>query len=195
MPKQQAVVAVGFQGPSIYAPERPAVDVAATVLGSPFNGWIFSRVREVFGRAYTLGGSYVPGRDMGFAGFYVLTSAKDVDRVETMLKDLIKKLQRTTLSDEEIQKYKNYLKGTHEMGLQTLDAQSFTAALEELYGLGYDHFLRYPSEIDAVTPEQVREAAQRYFDLDHAVWVKILPESPADETMMQQSPPSDIHTP
>jgi predicted Zn-dependent peptidase len=45
---------------------------------------------------------------------------------------------------------------------ETPDQQAETAALDELYGLGYDAHAKFAKQIDAVTLDQVRDLARRY---------------------------------
>ena len=39
-------------------------------------------------------------------------------------------------------------------------------AFNEIYGLGYDDFKRYPQRISEVTAEDVLQAARKYIDLN-----------------------------
>jgi predicted Zn-dependent peptidase len=39
-------------------------------------------------------------------------------------------------------------------------------ANNELFGLGYDHFKRYPAKIEAVTVDDVLRVARKYITLD-----------------------------
>jgi predicted Zn-dependent peptidase len=38
--------------------------------------------------------------------------------------------------------------------------------LDELYGLGFDHYQKYPLEIQKVSKDDVNRVAQEYFNLD-----------------------------
>ena len=37
------------------------------------------------------------------------------------------------------------------------------SALDELYGLGFDHYQKLESEIEKITPEEIRRVAAKYF--------------------------------
>ncbi len=50
--------------------------------------------------------------------------------------------------------------------LQTNEAQVNQVSLDELYGLGFDHYQKYPREIEQVTKEDVDRVARKYFDLE-----------------------------
>jgi len=39
-------------------------------------------------------------------------------------------------------------------------------ANNELFGLGFDEYRRYPGKIEAITSDDILKTAQRYIDLD-----------------------------
>ena len=48
-------------------------------------------------------------------------------------------------------------------------------ALQELYGLGYDHHLKYASFIEKITPDDLIDVARRYLDLERFVVTAVKP--------------------
>jgi predicted Zn-dependent peptidase len=44
--------------------------------------------------------------------------------------------------------------------------QANQMSLDELYGLGFDHYQKYPQEIQKVTQEDVNRVAKKYFNLE-----------------------------
>ena len=151
--------------------DRFGVDVLTSILGSSFNGRLFVKVRENEGRAYTLGGDYIPGVDIGTIYFYVLTTHENIDFVKQMVKDEIVKLQTTPMSDQELQDMKNYMKGIYKAGLETNSSFGFVSSLDELYGFGYDFFKEYDKNIDQVDKDTVTRLAQKYLNFDQSVIV------------------------
>ena len=69
---------------------------------------------------------------------------------------------------------------------QTAAAQASAACLGELYGLGYDSYLNYEKEIEAVTAEDVMRVARKY--LTTYVKVTSVPEQ-KQETADESSSP------
>jgi zinc protease len=61
---------------------------------------------------------------------------------------------------------KKYLVGNFEIGLQTDGAQADQMSLNELYGQGFDHYQKYPQEIQKVTRDDVNRGAEKYFNLE-----------------------------
>ena len=79
------------------------------------------------------------------------------------------------LTEEEVARAKRYLIGNFEIGLQTNGAQANQMSLDELYGLGFDHYQRFPQEIEKVTKEDVDRVAKRYLDLESYVLTIVRP--------------------
>ncbi len=169
--KEQAVVMVGFQAAAMSHPDRSGLEILSSVLGSPLNGRLFTKIRDELGHAYTLGGSYTPGIDTGLIQFYASTTQEDATKVKEILISEIEKLRTDFVSEKELLDTKVYLKGIQKMSLETNDSQSATAAFDELYGLGFDQYRRYAENIDKVTKEDIRRLAQTYLDSRKSVVV------------------------
>jgi zinc protease len=179
LPKQQAMLMIGFHGPDMFAGDRYAVELAASVLGSSFSGRLFNTVREEFGEAYSVGGAFIPGLDTGMVYFYVLTVPESIPKVEELARAEIKRLSAEPVSEKELRDMKNYLAGTFQGSLQTNAALALTTALDEAYGLGHDNYRSYREGLEAVTPGDVSRAARTYLDLDKAVTAVTLPDTAA----------------
>jgi len=174
--KEQALVMMGFQGPILSDQDRFGMEVIASLLGAPLNGRLFLKIREALGKSYTLGGGYLPGPDMGFVYFYAALSEEDVPRVKELLIDEIKALKINDLSDAELAATKAYLKGEFLRSHQTNADLSFTSSLDELYGLGYNDYKRYPLSIERVSKADVKRLAIEYLDPRKSAVVITLPE-------------------
>jgi len=173
--KTQALVLFGFQGPPVFSPDQYGLEVLTSILGSSFSGRLFSSVRDVLGKAYSVGGQFSTGMETGQILFYVLTTQEDVSVVREVLTQEILKVQEETVSEKELADAKNYLKGSRKSGQQTNGAMGFQTTLDELYGLGYDRYQSYDELIDSVTFEDIQRLAKQYLDLDRRAVVTTLP--------------------
>lgn len=165
MDKEQALVMFGFQGAAMFEPQRYHIEVLTSILGSALSGRMFTKIRDELGQAYTLGAGYTPGMETGFIYFYVNTTEANVEKVKSILFEQIKDIQNTLVPEVELAQTKTYLKGTFKMSLDTPTALNFASALDELYGQGFNHYQTYDAKIDAVTPEDVKAAAEHYLNL------------------------------
>jgi zinc protease len=173
--KAQAIIMVGYLGADIFSPDRYALDLideASSDLGSRF----FVRIREKMGLAYFVGSTQVPGLVAGPFVFYLGTSPEKADAVKTEFLDEISKLSHEGLTAVELARAKEKLLGQLEIRNQSNDAFAATTALDELYGLGFDHYKSVRKEIEAITLDQVKQVAQKYFENKPGVFAIVRPQ-------------------
>ena len=160
--KAQGVIMVGFRGASLSSPDRYAlelIDEASSDLGSRF----FIRIREQMGLAYYVGASQMQGLVPGLFAFYLGTDPQKIEPVKTALLDEIHKLANDGLSPEELARAKKKLIGQQEIANQSNDAFGYHCALDELYGLGFDYYKRLEHDVNAVTLDDIKQVAAKYF--------------------------------
>lgn len=161
-PKTQAVMMIGFPGADMFSPDRTAlelIDEACSDLGSR----LFNRIREEMGLAYFVGSGNTPGLVRGAFTFYLGTDPAKVDEVRAALTEEIGKLADGGLADDELARAKEKLLGAQDIRNQSNDALAFGCALDELYGLGFNHHIALRERIEAVTPDEIRRVAAKYF--------------------------------
>ena len=160
--KAQGVIMVGFRGASLSSPDRYAlelIDEASSDLGSRF----FIRIRQQMGLAYYVGASQMQGLVPGLFAFYLGTDPQKLERVRTELLDEIHNLANDGLTPEELQRAKKKLIGQQEIANQSNDAFGYHCALDELYGLGFNYYKQLEYHVNAVTLDDVKKVAAKYF--------------------------------
>ena len=161
-PKQQAVLMAGFRGADALSPDRAAlelIDTASSDMASRF----FHRIREELGLAYFVGAAQMMGFAPGIFTFYLGTDPAKVDLVRKNFDEEIAALAADGLTESELVRAKKKLIGSEAIRNQSLEAFAHIVAVDELYGLGADHHAQRTAEINAVTPDQVRAVARKYF--------------------------------
>jgi zinc protease len=163
--KEQAHFVLGFLGINFQHRDRYAMEVLDAALSSQ-GGRLFYELRDRESLAYALGFMAHPNLDSGYIGVYMGTHP---DKLKAAIQGVLKELKRVReegLTEEEVERAKRYLIGNFEIGLQTNSAQANHICLDELYGLGFDHYQKYPLEIQKVTREDVHRVAKQYFNLE-----------------------------
>lgn len=172
--KEQAHFILGFLGATIQHPDSDALRVLGAALSGQ-GGRLFRELRDNESLAYALSFMAQPDLDPGFIGVYMGTHPRKLETaIEAVLREL-KKVKEEGLTEEEMERAKKYLIGNFEIGLQTNEAQANQVSLDELYGLGFDHYQKYPREIERVTKEDVGRVARKYLDLDSYVLAVVRP--------------------
>jgi zinc protease len=179
--KAQGVIMVGFRGASMSDPDRYAlelIDEASSDLGSRF----FIRIREQMGLAYYVGASEMQGLVPGVFAFYLGTDPQKIEKVKTAFLDEIHKLASEGLTAVELQRAKKKLIGQQEIANQSNDAFGYHCALDELYGLGFDYYKQLENSVNAVTLDDTKKVAAKYFRDQPYVLATVQPPGSANAT-------------
>jgi zinc protease len=172
--KKQAVLVIGFPGTTLHHADRFALDLiqeACSDLGSR----LFLRIREELGLAYYVGAQHFPGLAPGYFSFYVGTMPEKVELVEKELLNQAALLRAEGLTAEELKRAKAKIVGQKKISRQDVGSLATATALDELYGLGYAHSEAEDALYEAVTPEQIKAAAEKYLRAESAVIAVVKP--------------------
>ena len=159
--KKQAVLVIGFPGTTLHDGDRYALDLlqeACSDLGSR----LFLRIREQLGLAYYVGAQHMAGLVPGYFSFYVGTMPEQVELVEKELLHEAELLRTEGLTADELKRAKAKIIGQRKISRQDLGNLAMSTALDELYGLGYQHTELDDARIEAVSLEQIRIVAGKY---------------------------------
>jgi len=160
--KQQAIVMVGYPGVALDDPDRVTMELIETA-SSDLASRFFERIREKMGLAYFVGASQFVGPVPGLFAFYLGTDPAKLERVRKEFADEIASLGKEGLTPEELDRAKNKILGAEAIRNQSNAAFAQSVAMDELYGLGYDQYLKRRKEIEKVTVEDTRRVAQKHF--------------------------------
>jgi zinc protease len=127
-------------------------------------GRLGTSVRERGGMAYyaysRLNADKLPGPWVLIAG----VNPVNVERaIQTML-DEVRRMCDEKVPVDELEDSKHFLTGSLPLRLETNDGVASVLVDLEWYELGMDYLLRYTDTINAITPEDVQAAAQKYFN-------------------------------
>src|SRR5881392_3235373 len=179
--KAQGVIMVGYRGVDMFDKDRHAlelIDEASSDLGSRF----FIRIREQMGLAYYVGASQMEGLVPGLFAFYLGTDPQKIEPVKTALLDEIRKLASEGLTQEELTRAKKKLIGQHQIAMQSNDSFGYQCALDELYGLGFDYYKNLERDTEAVSMDEVKRVAAKYFRDQPYVLATVRPPTSAKAT-------------
>jgi zinc protease len=158
--KAQTNIGIGFMGTTITGEDRYALSVLTEVL-SRQGGRLFVELRDKKSLAYALSAFSRPGVEPGLFALYIgCAPDKKNQAIEGLLRELTKVVTEE-ITEEELTRAKSAIVGGYEIGLQEVSSQASDMANNELFGLGYDHFKRYPAKIEAVTVDDVLRVARK----------------------------------
>lgn len=175
LPKSQAILMFAFRGESLASPDREVVDLLDEA-SSDMSSRFFLKIREEMGLAYFVGSSQNPSLVPGPFVFYLGTDPKKLDEVRAAFWSEVSKLAAEGLTEAELARAKEKLVGQMQIRNQNNDTLAHVTALDELYGLGYDDYLKRPDRIRDVTLEDTRRVAKRLFADQPAITVQVRPQ-------------------
>ena len=174
-PNEQAVLLVGFPGVSVRDPRSDALTILESAM-SGLSSDLCIAVREKRGLAYYVGAYQQTGVEPGAFIIYAGTREDAVEDVEALMDKEAARIISKGLRKDEMERAKNQIIADYEMSLQDNLGTAMRCALDELYGLGFQHFLDTKRRFEAVTAEDVRRAAASVFSADMKVTSVVLPE-------------------
>jgi zinc protease len=159
--KKQAVLVIGFPGTTIHDDDHYALELiheACSDLGSR----LFLRIREQLGLAYYCGSQNFAGIVPGYFAFYTGTEPAKAELVESELLREAELLRTEGLTDAELKRAKAKIIGQKKIHRQDIGNLASITALDELYGLGFQHSELDDAKFEAVTLDQIKAVAQKY---------------------------------
>ncbi len=179
-PPQRQVAGIGIAYPAVPftdIQQRYALTVLDTILSGyryP-SGWLEEALRGGTNKyVYEVHAMNWPGLRGGFMPIYAGCQPEQVTKVISIIRDLVAKAREGKFTDEELTQAKGVILTTDLLERQTNADRASMAALDELYGLGYDFTDKLPQIIDAVKMSDVKAAAAKF--LTKPVIVVVTPE-------------------
>jgi zinc protease len=166
--KKQAVLLIGYPGTTIFSEDRYALELLQEAL-SDLGSRLFTRIREKLGLAYYVGAQNFLGLSPGYFAFYTGTEPEKVQQVETEMLKEAAALRTDGLTAEELKRAKAKVVGQKKIARQDLGNYAMVTALDELYGLGFDHSDKDDAKYEAVTLEDVKRVAAKILAEDKFV--------------------------
>jgi predicted Zn-dependent peptidase len=170
---EQVQICVGVPSHPIAHEKRHASYILNTLLGGGMSSRLFQNIRERQGLAYAIYSDLNPYRDTGCLSVYAGTSRESAGKVVQSIVSEFRKLKAETVSEEELRRAKDQLKGSLMLSLESSTARMSNLARQEMY---FDRFYgmdQLIERIEAVTSEDIHSLATEFFQTE-AIAVTIL---------------------
>jgi predicted Zn-dependent peptidase len=161
---EQVQICLGVPAPPITDENRYVTLILNTVLGGGMSSRLFQTIREERGMAYSIYSDLSPYRDTGTLCVYAGTSVGKGLEVVDLILDEFRKLKQELLSEEELTRAKDQVKGNILLGLESSNARMANLARQEMYFHEFISVEEIITRIGEVNATQVQAMAQRLFD-------------------------------
>lgn len=165
----QSVITVGYPVElPVGSDDAIKASLANLILGGSATGRLFMNLRE--SKAYTYGAysSLNPDRRIGSFGAFTQVRNSVTDSAITEIFNEMKKIRNEKISEEDLQKAKNYLTGQFIRSLESPATIARFAINTAIYNLPKEYYKNYLKNIDAVTVDNVQETARKFIKPNNA---------------------------
>ncbi len=163
---EQVQICMGVPSYPISHEKRYASYVLNTLLGGGMSSRLFQNIRERQGLAYAIYSELNPYRDTGCLSIYAGTSRESAPKVVHSIVNEFRDLKQNRISEDELRRAKDQLKGSLMLSLESSTARMSNLARQEMY---FDRFFGLDEiieRIEAVTVEELVSLANDFFHGD-----------------------------
>lgn len=175
---------VGVRALPQRSPDRYALHLLNAILGAGVSSRLFQEIREKRGLAYSIYSFIASYVDTGILGVYAGTSKKKVvEVIELIVKEM--KGLKDTITDDELRRAKDQLKGNLILGLESTHSRMQNIARQEIYHERYFSPEEIISAIDEVPMKRIKELSAELIT-DGSIALTVL--GPVQPSQLSQLP-------
>ena len=169
---QQAQIIQGWKVAPFGSEDYPRLMLLNVILGaSGLSSRLFLELREKKGLAYTVRSSYETHSKGAVFSIYIGTEPKNIQTSIDGFKEEIEKIKNILVSEEELTNAKNNIIGKQQFITETNAQQANLMAYYSISGRPYDYQKQVIEDLKKVTPEELKECANKYFNEDYILTV------------------------
>lgn len=159
----QVHMVMGFRTCALYHKDSIGLDVLTALLSGGFSSRLFMKLREELGAAYYVAAFSDQYTDHGYFG---IRAGLAQDKVVIVLKEIfsiLKDLQHTPITKEELQKVQDYLIGGLKLELETSDSFANFFGGQAIVRRPIETAKDIEKKIMAITEKDIQRLAKKYF--------------------------------
>ncbi len=167
---QQAQIIQGWLVPAIGSEDYPRLMLLNVILGaSGLSSRLFLELREKKGLAYTVRTSYENHTKGAVFTIYIGTEPSNIQTSIEGFKIEIEKIKNELISEEELHNAKNNIIGKQQFITETNSQQANLMAYYSISGKPFEYQKQVIEALKKVTPEELKECANKYFTDDYVL--------------------------
>jgi predicted Zn-dependent peptidase len=187
---EQTYLCLGAPGIAYVDPRRYTMLVLDSVLGGCMSSRLFQEIREKRGLVYSVSTIQTALSDCGTFGVFAGTSAEKVPEVIQVTRDIFADVGANGITDEELDRAKELLKGALALNLESTSSRMMRIARNNLYFGRFVPVEETIEKIDGVTHAEVKELAAWLLDPSRYSLAALGPVTEVDGIQAQPLPES-----
>lgn len=159
----QAHIAIGFRAFDRFDPDRYVLWAIRTILRGGMSSRLFRKLREEMGAGYYVSAGHSL---LDTYGLFTISTGTDPERVSEVISALmfeVRRLKTEKVTNEELQKVKDYIKGKRAMSFETSDDVGDFYAEQEVMYSEIKTQEEHGALLDKVTAEDIIRVSKRVF--------------------------------
>ena len=166
----QAHIIQGWLVDTADSEDYPILALLNIILGaSGLSSRLFLELRDKKGLAYVVRSSYDVAKLCANFSIYIATEPNNIQVSLDGFKEEISKIKNVLVSEEELENARNNILGKWAFSQEDNSHQASTYAHYAVVGLGFDFNERAKERIQTVTPEQIMDCANKYFNEKYVI--------------------------
>ena len=163
---EQVHVCLGFEGIEHGKDELYSLLAVNNIFGGGMSSQLFQKIREEKGLAYSIYSYPSSYKGAGLFTIYAAMKPKHINDVIKLVGEEINKLISTGISEEDLEKSKNQLKGSYILGLESTSSRMNSIGKSELLLGRINTPEQILQKIDDINMDKAKDIIERIFDIN-----------------------------
>ncbi len=165
---QQVQLAFGFPAYGYRHKNRLALDLLAMVLGGNMSSRLFMRLREREGLCYAINSSTENYEGIGLLAIQAGLDKSRLSQAISLIKEELQKVITKPVSQQELTKAKDYVKGKMTLAMENSSIQAQWAARQYIFEHSLENYQSVLERLNRLTPVDLRRVAKEIFNFKKA---------------------------
>lgn len=148
---------------SLFKKDRYPLSLITTILGGGMSSRLFIEVREKRGLAYYVGSDAELYTDSGYLAVQAGLDNTKLDEALKVIAEQFHKLAHEKVSDEELNKAKEYIKGQSLIGMESSNSQAFYYGSQQILKGKIETIEQKFAKLDKITADDILALSQKLF--------------------------------
>ncbi|QXM06096.1 M16 family metallopeptidase [Crassaminicella indica] len=165
---EQLHLCIGFEGIPLGSDDYYPLLLMNTIFGGSMSSRLFQNIREDKGLAYSVFSYPSSYQQIGLFTIYAGINPSQLEEVILLIRKEINKVRKNGLSEAELLKAKEHLKGNYILGLESTSSRMLSIGKSELFLERIYSQKQVLQKIDHIKMEDVQNVIDKIFVLDKA---------------------------
>jgi predicted Zn-dependent peptidase len=170
---EQLHLCIAFQGVPLRSDDYYSLLLMNTVFGGSMSSRLFQNIREDKGLAYSIFSYPSSYQQIGLFTIYAGINPSQLEKVIMLIKEEIGKIKKDGLTQAELLKCKEQLKGNYILGLESTSSRMLSIGKSELFLEKIYSQKEVLQKIDNIKMKDIKNVIDQIFILDNASVVTV----------------------